>query len=63
MLWTLGLSWNPVGWGLFLFYMMVVGMLTLDQRTRGDAGLRLFYLFPLAHVSYWIGWIATRFRG
>ncbi|MFB6346312.1 MAG: glycosyltransferase, partial [bacterium] len=26
--WTLGLAWNPIGWGLFLFYLMVVFFIT-----------------------------------
>ncbi len=60
-LWTFGLCWNPIGWGLFVFYLMVDAVITVEQIQTKKSTPRLFYLLPTAHVSYWIGWLTTRF--
>ncbi|MFB6356635.1 MAG: glycosyltransferase, partial [bacterium] len=62
MLWTFGFVWNPVGWALALFYLAGVGLITIEECIQTGRGWRLLYLFPLAHSSYWIGWLKTRFR-
>lgn len=61
-LWTFGLCWNPIGWGLFVFYLMTDLVLTIEQVRTKKSSPRFFYLLPIAHVSYWLGWLSTRFQ-
>jgi glycosyltransferase involved in cell wall biosynthesis len=60
-LWTFGLCWNPIGWGLFVFYLMTDVVLTIEQVRTKKSSPRFFYLLPIAHISYWLGWLSKRF--
>lgn len=60
-IWTFCLWWNPIGWGLGLFYGLSVLMTTLQRIIDRSASLRLIYLYPGCHFFYWLGWIKTRF--
>lgn len=60
--WTFGLAWNPIGWGLFLFYLIVVFFITIDSTIKRESTPRVLYLMPLAHLGYWLGWLAKRFQ-
>lgn len=59
--WSLGLAWNPIGWGLFLFYLIVVFFITVDATIKRESTPRVLYLMPLAHLGYWLGWLSKRF--
>lgn len=59
--WTFGLSWNPIGWGLFLFYLIVVLFITIDSTVKRESTPRVLYLMPMAHLGYWFGWLSKRF--
>lgn len=60
-LWTIGLCWNPVGWGLLVFYLMADVVITIEQCLRGKSTPRFLYLLPLVQTAYWLGWVTTRF--
>jgi succinoglycan biosynthesis protein ExoA len=60
--WTLGLVWNPIGWGFGLFYSLFLGVIVFKQWMEDKGGWPLLLLFPGGQVSYWFGWVSTRFR-
>lgn len=60
-LWTFGLCWNPVGWSLFVFYLMADVFITFERVRQKKCSPRFFLLLPVAHISYWLGWTTTRF--
>lgn len=60
--WTFGLVWNPIGWGFGLFYSMFLGVIVFQQWMEDKGGWPLIFLFPGGQISYWLGWLSTRFR-
>lgn len=62
MIWTFGLVWNPIGWGFALFYSFFLIVIVAQQWSEDNGGYPLFLLFPGGQISYWLGWLATRFN-
>jgi len=61
IVWTFGITWNPIGWGLVLFYALFLPVLVFNEYMEDRGGFPLLVLFPGGQLAYWLGWLRGRF--
>lgn len=61
-LWSFGLCWNPVGWGMALVYLLLVFLAGGYHGLKKKPTWRIIYLLPLLYLGWWTGWLKKRFN-
>lgn len=61
LIWTFGMVWNPIGWGIGIFYAMFLPIIVFHEWMENRGGWPLLLLFPGGQLVYWLGWLRGRF--